>query len=155
MHSNEIKVLKRLCKNKRKYYYQVFRGKYYLQVKHRVAVKLSHGWLVVLLASFLSVLADFCRGLAVKQNQLSSFLSQRGKTFCHRERVSTITKFSVENIIFVWSTGWTLSFLMDDCYKKFNYPADEVDWPLCAVEIDANMFKYPMQIIFMHCAFMR
>ena len=106
VHSNEIKVLKRLCKNKRKYYYQVFRGKYYLQVKHRVAVKLSHGWLVVLLASFLSVLADFCRGLAVKQNQLSSFLSQRGKTFCPRESVRTVIKFTMENIIFKWSTGW-------------------------------------------------
>lgn len=35
----------------------------------------------------------------------------------------------------------TVSFLMDDCYKKFNYPADEVDWPLCAVEIDANMLQ--------------
>ena len=35
----------------------------------------------------------------------------------------------------------TISFLMEDCYKKFNIPADKVDWPLCAVEIDANMLQ--------------
>ena len=33
----------------------------------------------------------------------------------------------------------TVEFLIEKCYKKFNVPAQNVDWPLCAVEIDANM----------------
>ena len=33
----------------------------------------------------------------------------------------------------------TVEFLIEKCYKKFNIPAQNVDWPLCAVEIDANM----------------
>ena len=35
----------------------------------------------------------------------------------------------------------TINFLIDKCYKKFNSPADKVSWPLCAVEIDANMLQ--------------
>ena len=34
----------------------------------------------------------------------------------------------------------TIHFLMDDCYKKFNFPQPK-NWPLCAVEIDANMLQ--------------
>ena len=34
----------------------------------------------------------------------------------------------------------TINFLMDDCYKKFNFPQPK-NWPLCAVEIDANMLQ--------------
>ena len=35
----------------------------------------------------------------------------------------------------------TINFLIDKCYKKFNSPADKVSWPLCAVEVDANMLQ--------------
>ena len=35
----------------------------------------------------------------------------------------------------------TISYLIDNCYKKFNVPIDTAKWPLCAIEIDANMLQ--------------
>ena len=35
----------------------------------------------------------------------------------------------------------TIHFLINDCYNKFNVPADKKNWPLCAIEIDTNMLQ--------------
>ena len=35
----------------------------------------------------------------------------------------------------------TINYLLDNCYQKFNVPIDTANWPLCAIEIDANMLQ--------------